>query len=425
MMNIGQIRSDAESVFSATGGASNRAGEGPHARLRITAHGALFNGRTAGRKTAPLPSAAPHFSWPSLQVSYGIHGAWSKSRTFCSKNGVLWADYPQPSQGPECPDPRHVPGHGKNAGGMGGGRPVKTVAIRGAGPRPSAPAATSAPCMTASIAGTPRRANSCADEYRLNAMIGAYPKPYVALTAWHCDGRRGRGLGAWQPSPWPMRHWSSPCRKPPSVLSPISAPAISSPAVPARPACIWRLTGARIGLGDALALGLFTHAVKAKDHDALLARLAEGEAPDTAIAAFAFNAAAPASGGGAAPASIRFSRRIRWKRCWNGWTAMAATLPPPRRRPCAANRPRRSNWFSARCGEAKDKNLNDCLKMEYRVAARAVMAHDFREGVRAILIDKDGRPHWRPSALAAVSDERCCRLFRASGRGRTLPCRTI
>ena len=42
--------------------------------------------------------------------------------------------------------------------------------------------------------------------------------------------------------------------------------------------------------------------------------------------------------------------------------------------------------------------------MEYRVAARAVMAHDFREGVRATLIDKDGEPRWQPAALAAVSD---------------------
>jgi enoyl-CoA hydratase len=42
--------------------------------------------------------------------------------------------------------------------------------------------------------------------------------------------------------------------------------------------------------------------------------------------------------------------------------------------------------------------------MEYRVASRAVMAHDFREGVRATLIDKDGVPRWKPASLAAVKD---------------------
>ena len=42
--------------------------------------------------------------------------------------------------------------------------------------------------------------------------------------------------------------------------------------------------------------------------------------------------------------------------------------------------------------------------MEYRVALRAVMSSDFREGVRALLLDKDGAPRWHPAALAGVKD---------------------
>jgi hypothetical protein len=61
--------------------------------------------------------------------------------------------------------------------------------------------------------------------------------------------------------------------------------------------------------------------------------------------------------------------------------------------------------FIFRCQRAaKGKNLRDCLKMEYRVAARAVMGRDFREGVRAILIDRDFKPQWRPASLASVSN---------------------
>ena len=55
--------------------------------------------------------------------------------------------------------------------------------------------------------------------------------------------------------------------------------------------------------------------------------------------------------------------------------------------------------------------------MEYRIAARAVMAHDFREGVRAVLIDKDGQPHWQPVSLAAISDADIAGYFAPLGAG--------
>ncbi len=49
-------------------------------------------------------------------------------------------------------------------------------------------------------------------------------------------------------------------------------------------------------------------------------------------------------------------------------------------------------------------DLKQCLAMEYRLALRILPGHDFREGVRAALIDKDRDPKWQPSALAGVAD---------------------
>jgi enoyl-CoA hydratase len=40
--------------------------------------------------------------------------------------------------------------------------------------------------------------------------------------------------------------------------------------------------------------------------------------------------------------------------------------------------------------------------MELRLAARFFAGHDFIEGIRAAVIDKDRSPRWVPSSLAEV-----------------------
>jgi enoyl-CoA hydratase len=55
--------------------------------------------------------------------------------------------------------------------------------------------------------------------------------------------------------------------------------------------------------------------------------------------------------------------------------------------------------------------LKDALVTDFRLASRLVAAPDFREGVRAALIDKDRSPRWRPASLAEVSDEMVASYF--------------
>ena len=42
------------------------------------------------------------------------------------------------------------------------------------------------------------------------------------------------------------------------------------------------------------------------------------------------------------------------------------------------------------------------MKAEYRIVSRIVYGHDFYEGVRAAIVDKDNAPRWQPAALADV-----------------------
>ena len=52
---------------------------------------------------------------------------------------------------------------------------------------------------------------------------------------------------------------------------------------------------------------------------------------------------------------------------------------------------------------ARGQKLADVLKTEFRLAQHFVAGHDFFEGVRAHMIDKDGAPEWRPAKVADVT----------------------
>jgi enoyl-CoA hydratase len=52
----------------------------------------------------------------------------------------------------------------------------------------------------------------------------------------------------------------------------------------------------------------------------------------------------------------------------------------------------------------RDYDLEAALALEYRLTQHVMAAHDFYEGVRAMLIEKDQKPGWRPATLAEVGD---------------------
>ena len=57
------------------------------------------------------------------------------------------------------------------------------------------------------------------------------------------------------------------------------------------------------------------------------------------------------------------------------------------------------------------KNLFDCFMMELDMSMNFMKRHDFYEGVRAVLVDKDRVPKWKPNALTEVEDEDVVAFF--------------
>jgi enoyl-CoA hydratase len=63
------------------------------------------------------------------------------------------------------------------------------------------------------------------------------------------------------------------------------------------------------------------------------------------------------------------------------------------------------------------KTFEDNMRMEFRIGCRQVHSHDFQYGVRAVIVDKDNKPNWNPATLAGVSDQLLDDIFAPLGEG--------
>lgn len=67
----------------------------------------------------------------------------------------------------------------------------------------------------------------------------------------------------------------------------------------------------------------------------------------------------------------------------------------------------------AHLSQARGRGLAEVLAADFRLSQHFMAGHDFFEGVRAHLVDKDGAPKWQPAELAAVSPARVAACFEA------------
>ncbi len=295
---------------------------------------------------------------------------------------------------------------------------VRAVAIRGAGPRAFCAGGDIRSMAESSRDGTAAAAKFLRDEYQLNAEIGTYPKPYIALTH---GVVMGGGAGVSVHGRYRLADEDLGFAMPETGIG--FVPDIGSSfflsRCPGETGMYLGLTGTRIGLGDALALRLVTHSVAQSDHAALIERLADGASAADAVAVFARPVPpAPLSERRARIDTIFAASSVeavleRLDRDGSDFSAQAARLIRTRS-------PGSLKLTFRLLRDGKTLALRDCLKMEYRVGARRVMSADFREGVRAILIDKDGAPRWNPGHLADVKEADIAGYFASLG-GSELP----
>lgn len=169
------------------------------------------------------------------------------------------------------------------------------------------------------------------------------------------------------------------------------------------------LVGARLGAADALYCGVATHYVPSERLADLAAALArapfDGDTLDAANAAIARFAADP----GAPPLA---DRRAQIDRCFAGGSveeimaALSAEGSEWADKTLAALETKSPTSLKVTHRQLREGAVLDfaaAMRLEYRLCQRFCAGHDFAEGVRAAVIDKDAAPKWRPDRLDAVT----------------------
>lgn len=245
------------------------------------------------------------------------------------------------------------------------------------------------------------------EEYRLNRRIHRFPKPYIALI----DGiAMGGGLGLSVHGRYRVVTERSTLAMPETAIGlfPDVGGSWFLDRAPGRIGTYLALTGARIKAADAIFAGLATHFVPAADLPALFDALAH-TAPEAALHRFAADPG-PAPLAGLQPhidrafagASVEAILAALGEE--GAWGAQVAT-------DLRAKSPTSLKATLALLRRHHRHEIEDCLRGEFRLVQRFMAGHDFYEGIRAVLVDKDHAPKWRPASLADVSDGAIAAMF--------------
>jgi len=56
-------------------------------------------------------------------------------------------------------------------------------------------------------------------------------------------------------------------------------------------------------------------------------------------------------------------------------------------------------------------SVSEALQLDFQIACRMMRRHDFAEGVRAVLIDKDNAPSWSPNNISSITENEIDAIF--------------
>jgi enoyl-CoA hydratase len=248
-------------------------------------------------------------------------------------------------------------------------------------------------------------------EYRLNHLLFAYPKPTVAIM----DGiTMGGGVGISLPCDFRVATENTRLAMPETGIGlfPDVGGGWYLSRLPGRVGEYMALTGARLDGAECHYLGLATHYVEQSALPDMLERIAK--TPTRLKGAIGAFAATPPEAKIAAnlPNITKLFASDRLEDVLAALDAEDTEWADSELATLSSKSPLSCKVSLRLLAEgAARSSFADEMKEEYAIAGRIVRTHDFREGVRALLIDKTGDPQWDPATPDGVTDEMLDVLF--------------
>ncbi len=279
---------------------------------------------------------------------------------------------------------------------------VKCVVIQGEGERAFCAGGDIRALYESGKAGTSYIVDFYRDEYILNAAIKHYPKPFIALLRGIV---MGGGVGVSVHGSHRIADETMLFAMPETGIGlfPDVGGSFFLPRLPGELGMYLGLTGARLKTADALYAGVATHFVPAANREALIEAFASGKPPDAALREL--SEALPAASLPEIRADIdRIFAANSVETILSTLDAEGTDWGRDTAKTIRAKSPTATKLTLRQIREGKSLSFDDCMRMEFRMVNRVIAGHEFYEGVRASIIDKDGAPRWEPAQLADVSD---------------------
>ena len=241
-------------------------------------------------------------------------------------------------------------------------------------------------------------------EYRMNHLLFTFAKPIMAIM----DGiTMGGGVGIALPARYRVATENTRFAMPETGIGlfPDVGGGWYLSRLPGQLGKFLALTGARLDGAECLSLGLATHLIPSEKLEAAKAELVQS--PSEVEAILARHSAAPP------PARIEANRA----------TIDRLFAPETLEEIIAALDADGGEWAAKELATLRTKSPQSCkvalrqlregarltdfadeMRMEYGIAAHIVQRHDFIEGVRALIVDKDNAPRWDPATPEGVTD---------------------